>query len=261
MTTAVIPCGGRGTRVASLGAAVPKELLPVAGKPLLQWTLEEAAAAGIERTVVVTSPAKPEIARFLSDRGSVGAPTVVVQPEPRGLGDAVTCARAVVGTDVVAVLLPDNLFRAAPGYPIARVLDAQRRTGLAAVLLAEVRADEAATKGATGRARYRLRPDGLCDILAIAAKDPKLTHFDPGPSPSAVTPIGRMVFDASVFELFEAERRRLPPGAELDDVPVLQHLAAAGRLIGVLHTAEFFDAGVPEGYRAALAAHEHGAYP
>ena len=78
MTTAVIPCGGRGTRVASLGAAVPKELLPVAGKPLLQWTLEEAAAAGIERTVVVTSPAKPEIARFLSDRGSVRAPTVVV---------------------------------------------------------------------------------------------------------------------------------------------------------------------------------------
>ncbi len=260
MTTAVIPCGGRGTRVASLGGAVPKELLPVAGKPLLQWTLEEAAAAGIERTVVVTSPAKPEIARFLSDRGSVRAPTVVVQPEPRGLGDAVTCARAV-GTDAVAILLPDNLFRAAPGYPIARVLDAQRRTGLAAVLLAEVRADEAATKGPTGRARYRLRPDGLCDILAVAPKGPKLTHFDPSPSPSAVTPIGRMVFDASVFELFEAERRRLPPGAELDDVPVLQHLAAAGRLIGVLHTAEFFDAGVPEGYRAALAAHEHGAYP
>ncbi|HEY6208695.1 MAG TPA: sugar phosphate nucleotidyltransferase [Gemmatimonadales bacterium] len=261
MTTAVIPCGGRGTRLASLGAAVPKELLPVAGKPLLEWTLEEAAAAGIERVVVVTSPAKPEIARFLSDRGSLRAPTVVMQPEPRGLGDAITCARAAVGTDTVAVLLPDNLFRAAPGYPIAGVLDAQRRTGSAAVLLAEVRADEAATKGPTGRARYRLRPDGLCDILAIAPKGPKLTHFDPGPGASAVTPIGRMVFHASVFELFEAERRGLPPGAELDDVPVLQHFAAAGRLIGVLHSGEFFDAGVPEGYRAALAAHGHGAYP
>ena len=261
MTTAVIPCGGRGTRIASVGAAVPKELLPVAGKPLLQWTLEEAAAAGIERVVVVTSPVKPQIAQFLSDGAPVRPSVVVVQPDPRGLGDAVTCARAAVGTDTIAVLLPDNLFRGPPGYPIARVLDAQRRTGLAAVLLAEVRADEAATKGPTGRARYRLRPDGLCDILAVAPKGPKLTHFDPGPSPSAVTPIGRMVFDASVFELFEAERRRLPPGAELDDVPVLQHLAAAGRLIGVLHTAEFFDAGVPEGYRAALAAHGHGAYP
>ena len=119
----------------------------------------------------------------------------------------------------------------------------------------------AATKGPTGRVRYRLRPDGLCDVLAVAPKGPKGAHFDPGPSPSAVTPIGRMVFDASVFELFEAERRRLPPGAELDDVPVLQDLATAGRLVGVLHTAEFFDAGVPEGYRAALAAHGHGAYP
>src|SRR5439155_1643986 len=69
---------------------------------------------------------------------------VVVQPEPRGLGDAITCARAVVGTDHVAVMLPDNLFRAS--YPMRPVLDAHRRTGRPVVLLAEIHARDAATK-------------------------------------------------------------------------------------------------------------------
>ncbi|HMC71729.1 MAG TPA: hypothetical protein VKJ07_21405, partial [Mycobacteriales bacterium] len=71
-------------------------------------------------------------------------------------------------------------------------------------------------------------------------------------------PIGRMVFDGSIFDLFESQRRGLAPGAELDDVPVLQALARGNRLIGVLLADEFFDVGIPEGYRAALAAHRGG---
>ncbi|PYP16234.1 MAG: hypothetical protein DMD52_08265 [Gemmatimonadetes bacterium] len=257
MTTAVIPCGGRGTRIAPLARAIPKELLPVAGKPLLQWTLEEAAAAGIERVVVVTSPTKPAIAEFLAARPPDRlTAAVVVQPEPRGLGDAITCARTAVGADHVAVMLPDNLFRAT--YPMRHVLDAHRRTGRPVVLLAEIDARDAATKGPTGRARCRLRGDGLYDVLAVASKRPGADRFDPGSGRSALTPIGRMAFDGSVFDLFESERRGLAPGAELDDVPVLQALARSDRLIGVRLADEFFDAGVPEGYRAALAAHGGG---
>jgi len=257
VTTAVIPCGGRGTRIAPLARAIPKELLPVAGKPLLQWTLEEAAAAGIERAVVVTSPTKPAIAEFLAARPLDRLTTaVVVQPEPRGLGDAITCARAVVGTDHVAVMLPDNLFRAS--YPMRPVLDAHRRTGRPVVLLAEIHARDAATKGPTGPARCRLRSDGLYDVLAVASKRPGAERFDPGNGPSALTPIGRMAFDGSVFDLFDSQRRGLAPGAELDDVPVLQALARSNRLVGVVLADDFFDAGIPEGYRAALAAHGGG---
>ncbi|PYO38675.1 MAG: glucose-1-phosphate thymidylyltransferase, partial [Gemmatimonadetes bacterium] len=132
MTTAVIPCGGRGTRLAARYPHTPKELLPVAGLPLLQWTLEEVAAAGLERVIVVTSPTKPQIAKFLTDQPPNRLTTyVVTQPEPRGLGDAVTWARDLVGADDVAVLLPDNLF--AKGPAIAPVLAARRATGLAAV--------------------------------------------------------------------------------------------------------------------------------
>ena len=240
MTTAVIPCGGRGTRLAARYPHTPKELLPVAGQPLLQWTLEEAAAAGLERVVVVTSPTKPQIGKFLSDCPTVRlSVTLVVQPEPRGLGDAVTCARDLVGANDVAVLLPDNLF--AKGPAIAPVLAARRATGLAAVLLAEL----PPAAGTTGRATARQRADGLLQVEAVA---------DKGTATGRLAPVGRMVFGPDVFERWERLRAGLAPGAELDDVPLLQTLAAEGRLIGVPLDGPFYDAGVPEGYTAALAA-------
>jgi len=240
VTTAVIPCGGRGTRLAARYPDTPKELLPVAGKPLLQWTLEEAAAAGLDRVVVVTSPTKPGITKFLSaPRFARGDIDVVTQHQPLGLGDAVLCARDLVGDDDVAVLLPDNLFPDGPA--IAPVLAARRSTSLAAVLLAELPPGA----GATGRASGRRRPDGLVQVEAVAAK---------GSAADRLAPIGRMVFGSDVFEQWERLRSALSPGAELDDVPLLHALAVRGSLVGVPLGGPFYDAGVPEGYTAALAA-------
>ena len=242
MTTAVIPCGGRGTRLAARYPDTAKELLPVAGKPLLQWALEEAAAAGLDRVVVVTSPTKPEIRKFLSDRPTVRlSVTLVTQPEPRGLGDAVACARELVGDDDVAVLLPDNLFPRTHAPAIAPVLAARRATGLAAVLLAEL----PPATGATGRATGHRRSDGLWRVEAVAAK---------GSGIGGLSPIGRMVFGPDVFERWERLRSGLAAGAELDDVPLLHALAARGDLVGVPLDGPFYDAGVPEGYTSALAA-------
>jgi hypothetical protein len=70
----------------------------------------------------------------------------------------------------------------------------------------------------------------------------------------AVSTIGRMAFPGSALDEFEAVGRALPAGAELDDVPVLQRLARRGALAGVVNRAEFYDVGVPEGYRSAVAA-------
>jgi len=263
VTTAVIPCGGKGTRLAAIAGDTPKELLPIGGKPLLQWTLEEAAAAGLERVVVVTSPQKPQLARFLSERQPIGLfVSIVVQPEPRGLGDAITCARPAIDSGDVAVLLPDNLFSGGPA--IAPVLDARRRTGCAAVLLAEIGAADAATKGATGRVAYRPRVDptgqGLVQIVALARKGAREARFDTGGTPSAFTAIGRMVFGPDVFDRLERLRLRIAQdqsaSTELDDVPLLQELAAQGQLVGVPLTKPdaFYDVGVPEGYHGALAA-------
>jgi UTP--glucose-1-phosphate uridylyltransferase len=252
VVTAVIPCGGQGTRIAAVARGLPKELLPVAGKPLLEWTLEEAAAAGLQHAVIVASPDKaPAFAAHLTARPA-DRPTaeLVLQPHARGLGDAITCARAAVGADDVAVLLPDNLFTRGPA--ILPVLDARRRTGRAAVLLAEIRARDA-TKGATGRVRCRARADGLLDVEDLADKGEKGGRFDPGDAPSALTAIGRMAFGPDIFDLLEDIRGTQAPGVELDDVPALQRLARGGRLVGVLAAGPFYDVGVPEGYADALA--------
>ena len=79
-------------------------------------------------------------------------------------------------------------------------------------------------------------------------------RFDTAGEAVAVTPIGRMAFSGDVLAEFDEVGRGLGPGVELDDVPVLQRLARRGALAGVISPAKFFDVGVPEGYREAVAA-------
>jgi len=126
-----------------------------------------------------------------------------------------------------------------------------RATGLATVLLAQVTREDARSKGATGRASVERGADGGYRVVAIADKGKG--RFDPGQD-RAFTPIGRTVFPAGCLDRFDALGRGLPPGAELDDVPVLQQLAGEGALAGAVADARFFDVGVPEGYRDAVMA-------
>jgi UTP-glucose-1-phosphate uridylyltransferase len=91
--TAIIPCGGRGTRLAPISRWIPKELLPVGLRPVLFWTLDEAVQAGLRRAIIVTNPDKPVLetaARAYPDALHL---EFVPQDEPRGLGDALLRAR------------------------------------------------------------------------------------------------------------------------------------------------------------------------
>lgn len=247
--TAVIPCGGRGTRLAPATHWIPKELLPVALRPLLFWTLDEAVAAGLRRAIIVTSPDKPLVqAAAAAYDGSIVV-ECVEQSQPRGLGDALCAARGALGGAPFTVLLPDNLFRGT--NPTAAVLATRRTTGLATVLLAEVTLEHAATKGPTGHATVAEAPDGTLRITGIGEKAPD--RFDPGPGGRALTPIGRFAFDGAVFDEFDAVAATLAAGAELDDVPVLRRLAARRALAGVVCAGAFYDVGIAEGLRQAVA--------
>ncbi|MGN6391918.1 MAG: sugar phosphate nucleotidyltransferase [Gemmatimonadales bacterium] len=251
--TAIIPCGGLGTRMQPVSRWLPKELLPVSLVPLIHWTLAEAAEAGLRRAIVVVNPAKPilgEVARGFERPGF--AVELVSQDRPAGLGDAMLRARGAIGDRPFAVLLPDNLFRG-PNQT-AVVLDAWGRSGIATVLIAEIGAADAGSKGATGRALVREAADGLLRVTAIMDKG--RGRFDPGADGRAATPIGRFVLPAEAWRELDDIARSLAPGAELDDVPLLQRLASRDTLAGVRCGAEFFDVGVPEGYRAAV-----GAFP
>ena len=248
LDTAVIPCGGLGTRLHPITRWLPKEMLPVALRPVLHWALDEAADAGLLRAIVITNPHKPVLEAVARSYPGPLDLEFVPQDHPRGLGDALLRARDQLGGAPFMALLPDNLFQGA--NPTAAVLETHRNTGLATVLLAEISREDAPTKGATGRARVERAPDGSLRVTDVADKG--TGRFDAGMG-AAVTPIGRMAFPGGVLDEFEEVGRTLPAGAELDDVPVLQRLARRGALAGVLSTARFFDVGVPEGYRDAVA--------
>jgi UTP-glucose-1-phosphate uridylyltransferase len=249
LDTAVIPCGGRGTRLHPITRWLPKEILPVGLRPILHWTLDEAADAGLLRAIVVTNPHKPVLeAAARSYEGPLEL-EFVPQDHPRGLGDALLRARDHLAGSPFLTLLPDNLFQGP--NPTAAVVSTFRAGGLATVLLAEIGRDEGAAKGATGRAKLRTEPDGSLRVTDVADKG--TGRFDTA-GETAVTPIGRMAFPSGSLEEFAEVGRGLPAGVELDDVPILQRLARRDALAGVICRATFFDVGVPEGYRDAVAA-------
>lgn len=249
LETAVIPCGGLGTRLHPITRWLPKEMLPVALRPVLHWTLDEAADAGLLRAIIITNPHKPILEAVARSYAGPLELEFVPQEHPRGLGDAFLRVRDQVGRAPFVALLPDNLFLGP--NPTSAVLDTHRGTGLATVLLAEISREEAAGKGATGRARVERAGDGFLRVTDIADKGKG--RFDTAGESSAVTPIGRIVFPGDIFDEFDEVARNTPAGVELDDVPVMQRLARRGGLAGVVSQARFFDVGVPEGYRDAVA--------
>jgi UTP-glucose-1-phosphate uridylyltransferase len=252
LDTAVIPCGGLGTRLHPITRWLPKEMLPVGLKPVLYWTLDEAADAGLLRAIIITNPHKPMLEAVARNYQGPLELEFVPQDHPRGLGDAFLRARDNLGGSAFVALLPDNLFQGA--NPTAALIATYRKTGLTSVLLAEIGQKEAGSKGATGRAAVRKETDGSLRVTAIADKG--AGRFDTAGDQVAVTPIGRMAFSGNILAEFEEVGRNLAPGVELDDVPVLQRLARREALAGVISQARFFDVGVPEGYREAV-----GAFP
>lgn len=159
---AVIPAAGFGTRLLPATKAIPKELLPVIDKPVLQYVVEEAVDSGITQLIVVVSKGKQAIADHLLDNGRLeahlraagkeaalakvrdvtGGATVrfVEQPEQRGLGDAVRCARDAVGGEPFAVMLGDTLIVPDAGQPagLRQTLAVYERTGGSVVAVRRV---------------------------------------------------------------------------------------------------------------------------
>ena len=255
VTRALIPCGGKGTRMQSLTKGNAKELLEIAGVPLVVRVLEECAESGITEALVVISPDKPEIVDRLSPlAGTSGMPSMIsfaLQHEPRGLADAIRHGREFAGRSPLAVALPDNLFAgAAPG--LKQVTDTFSSTGKNAVAMVEITAAEASRRGPTSVYPGSLDGDEFV-IERIPDKGERGKTFDTGGKSSAFTGVGRYVFHPEVFEVIDEVERTLAEGAELDDVPVMQRLLAAGKLTGRRIRGRFFDVGLVSGYEEATA--------
>jgi len=217
VTTAVIPAGGLGTRFLPATKAVPKEMLPVVDKPLIQYAVEEARAAGIETFVFVTARGKsaiedhfdraPELDEALAAAGKKalraaasamalepGSVVHIRQQAPLGLGHAVRCARHVVGGAPFAVLLPDDLVLSDKPC-LAQLLEVHREHGGTVVAAME------APRAETGR----------YGVLDVAADDGRLVSVRglvekpaPADAPSTLAIVGRYVLDPSVLTALDA---------------------------------------------------------
>ncbi len=248
LDTAVIPCGGLGRRLRPITNWVPKEMLPVGLKPLLYWALDEAAVAGLQRAILVVNPHKPVIEAAARQYQGALELEFVPQPAFRGLGDAILAAEEAVGGAPFVLLQPDQLFDGP--NPTAAVLASWRQAGRASVLLAAVDEASRARTGALGTAT--LTPGTPSLVTHLDARGSSLGRFQ-GAAGNALAPVGRVAYPGNVFRDFHDVAARVPPGAEVDDRPVLQRLAERGELVGVETPARFFDIGVPEGYREAVA--------
>ena len=237
----------------ALTHGAPKELVPVAGVPVVERVARECAASGITDLLVVIAPGKEQIEeRLASLAGQRGMPARIefaVQREARGLMDAIRLGRAFSEEGSIAVALPDNLFLSE--IPALRqVIDVAVATGKSAVSIVGIGAEEAKAKGAT--AIYGGEPHGAeFRITHIPDKGAKSATFDTGGARLAYTGVGRYSFGKRLWRTIDEVEGTLKPGAELDDIPVMQLLLHRGLMTGCLIDGRFLDVGLPSGYTEA----------
>jgi UTP--glucose-1-phosphate uridylyltransferase len=207
---AVFPVAGLGTRFLPATKAIPKEMLTIVDRPLIQYAVEEARAAGIEQMIFVTGRGKGaledhfdisyELEATMSARGKsldsldgtrfpAGAIVSVRQQQPLGLGDAVWCARDIVGDEPFAVLLPDDLMVGAPGC-LSQMISAYDKIGGNIVCAQDVPRERTASYGiVTPGAR-----DGrLTEVLGLVEKPM------PSEAPSTLAIVGRYILQPEIM--------------------------------------------------------------
>lgn len=209
LRTAVIPAAGLGTRLLPQTRAVPKELLPVGGRPAIEWVIEESVSAGIEHLIVVWSAHKPTIAPYLGRlvdelrvHGSdvADAPPlsieVVHQSVPAGLGDAVRVGAAVVAGEPFAVLLPDEILLSGARV-LRRMVDAFHREGERSVSLMEVDISEIGGYGCAAVAPFPLADEQWRVTGCVEKPEPSL-------APSSFALSGRYVLGPEVVDYLDS---------------------------------------------------------
>ncbi|MFP4616430.1 MAG: UTP--glucose-1-phosphate uridylyltransferase GalU, partial [Thiohalorhabdus sp.] len=231
---AVFPVAGMGTRFLPATKAMAKEMLPVVDKPLIQYAVEEAVAAGIDQVIFVTgrgkrsiedhfdhqdgledqllAKGKDELARVYREVSDMADVTYLRQKEPLGLGHAVWCARHVVGDEPFAVILPDDLMDAEPGA-IGQMKAAFEETGASQVAVEPVDATEVSSYGVIDPGDFNGR---TYPVRGLVEKP------DPTVAPSNLSVIGRYVLSPTVFE--PLGRGKKGAGGEIQLTDALQAL-------------------------------------
>lgn len=257
---AVFPVGGLGTRFLPATKAMPKEMLPVVDRPLIQYAVDEAREAGIEQMIFVTGRGKSaiedhfdmsyELETTLSDRGKSldaiegtrfrpGEVVYVRQQEPIGLGHAIWCARHIVGDEPFAIFLPDELMVGTPGC-MKQMVDAYEQVGGNIVCALEVPPEEThkygvITPGATDGA--------LVEVKGLVEKPAQ------GTAPSNLMIPGRYILQPEVMRVLENQARGA--GNEIQLTDAMAQMIGSQPFHGFTFTGRRFDCGDKAGFITA----------
>jgi len=260
--TAVFPVAGLGTRFLPATKAMPKEMLTVVDRPVIQYAVDEAREAGIEHFVFVTGRNKGviedhfdrqyELEHTLEVRGktealqelqrdlpSAGQSSFTRQQEPLGLGHAVWCARQLVGNQPFALLLPDMVFMAKPGV-LKQMMDAYEVTGGNIIGVEEVDPKDVSSYGIVGRGAG---PDSGFQITSMVEK-PK-----PADAPSNLFISGRYILQPEIFNLLSEQTKGA--GGEIQVTDAMQILMRSQTFTGVKYHGKVYDCGSKIGFLTA----------
>ena len=254
---AVFPVAGLGTRFLPATKAMPKEMLTVVDKPLIQYAVEEALEAGIEQIIFVTGRGKGaledhfDISYELEDtmrargksldaisqiRMKPGSPVYVRQQEPLGLGHAVWCAREIVGDEPFAVLLPDELMVGHPGF-MKQMVEAYNQVGGNVIGALEVADSETDKYGIISPGAIDGR---LTEVTALIEK-PKQ-----GTAPSNLMIPGRYILQPDVMRILENQEKGA--GGEIQLTDAMAQLIGNQPFHGFTFDGQRYDCGDKAGY-------------
>ncbi|WP_298725501.1 UTP--glucose-1-phosphate uridylyltransferase GalU [uncultured Ferrovibrio sp.] len=256
---AVFPVGGLGTRFLPATKAMPKEMLPVVDKPLIQYAVEEARAAGIEEFIFVTGRGKQaiedhfdrsyELEDVLRERDKrdlldainswmpkAGQVSYTRQMEPLGLGHAVRCAKPLVGDEPFAVLLADDLILA-PRACLAQMVDAYNKVGGNIIAAMDVPREHTKRYGIISPGKDNAQ---LVEVKGLVEK-PK-----PEEAPSTTAVIGRYILQPSVFRHLDYVQRGA--GGEIQLTDAMARMIGEVPFHGLRFKGERYDCGDKVGF-------------
>ncbi len=257
---AVFPVAGLGTRFLPATKAMPKEMLPVVDRPLIQYAVDEAREAGIEQMIFVTGRGKSaiedhfdiafELERTMSDRGkdlSVLAPTrlgpgncaYVRQQEPLGLGHAIWCARDIIGDEPFAIFLPDEFMVGSPGC-MKQMVDAYEKVGGNLISVLEVPHDKVSSYGVIAPGKVA---GNITEVQGLVEK-PKAED-----APSNLIISGRYILQPDVMRVLEAQEKGA--GGEIQLTDAMAQMIGQQPFHAVKFDGERYDCGDKAGFITA----------
>jgi UTP--glucose-1-phosphate uridylyltransferase len=263
---AVLPVAGLGTRVLPATKAIPKELLPVVDRPVIQYVVDEALEAGIEHIIFVTGRGKGAIEDYFdhsyeleaqlkaknktdilaaveASRLPAGASSFVRQQAPLGLGHAVWCARDVIGDEPFAVLLPDVIVKGKPSS-LKQMVDAFGKVGGNIIAVDPVPEDRVSSYGVIAP---KSRDGRLIAMSGMVEKPPRET----APSNLAIT--GRYILQPEIFGLLE--KQGAGAGGEIQLTDAMARLMELQDFYAYEFEGFVHDCGNKTGYFEAVLAH------